>query len=353
MTTIRRMLEQQEHATLHPRAAFSDASQGRHRPEPPCPLRPAFQHDRDKILHSKSFRRLLHKTQVFLSPQGDHYRTRMTHTLEVSQIARTLARALRLNESLTEAIALGHDLGHTPFGHAGESVLDKILPGGFRHWIQSVRVVTVLEREGRGLNLTREVVNGIGRHSKGKGLILGGAADELPFTLEGQLVRVSDIVAYVNHDLDDALRGGILKLADVPARLVRVLGATHSRRIHRMVTDIVKHTDLDGGGPVRLSNGMEEALGEMRAFLYQRVYENPRVHEEFEKCSKMLKDMFEVFWEKPEVFLRHSGQELPGSEALRRRTIADFIAGMTDRYATRLYQELFVPRPWPIQSGDR
>jgi dGTPase len=347
---IRLMLEAEEHQALHPRAAFSDRSRGRFRPEPACPVRPCFQHDRDKILHSKAFRRLGHKTQVFLSPQGDHYRTRLTHTLEVCQIARTLARALRLNESLTEAVALGHDLGHTPFGHAGEAVLDALLPGGFRHVQQSVRVVELLERDGRGLNLTREVLDGIGKHSKGRGRILSGAGDELPQTLEGQLVRLADIVAYVNHDLDDALRSGVMRLADIPAELRAALGESHSERISRAVTDALASTRLDQGDPIRLSEDMEDALGRMREFLYERVYDNPVVHEEFSKCHKLLSDLLHALQERPEVFQRLTGQGLPAASPERVRAIGDFLAGMSDRYAMRLYDDLFIPRPWPLQG---
>jgi dGTPase len=348
---IRRMLEIQEHTILHPAAAFSDRSLGRARTEKPCSIRPAFQHDRDKILHCKTFRRLLHKTQVFLSPQGDHFRTRMTHTLEVSQIARTMARALCLNEHLTEAIALGHDLGHTPFGHAGESVLDELMPGGFRHVEQSVRVVEVLERNGRGLNLSAEVIDGIARHSKGRGRILGGVGSKLPMTLEGQLVRVSDIIAYVNHDLDDAIRSGVIRMQDVPKKLLRILGGTHSERIGRMVTSVLKTTALDRERVIRLNAAMEKALQDMREFLYERVYDNPVVHEEFVKCRKILRDIYGIFCEQPALFHQITGQKLSSDKNARRKGICDFVAGMTDRFALRLYETLFVPKPWPIQIG--
>jgi len=345
---IRRMLEEQEHLVLHTAAAFSDRSRGRQRKEKSCTVRPAFQRDRDKIIHCKSFRRLLHKTQVFLSPQGDHYRTRMTHTLEVSQIARTLARALRLNEQLTEAIALGHDLGHTPFGHAGEEALNLLMPGGFRHVDQSVRVVQVLERDGKGLNLTREVVDGIARHSKGRGKIISGAGKQLPATLEGQLVRVADIVAYVNHDLDDALRGGVLKQPDVPQRLLAVLGRTHSQRIARAVKDVLDHTRLDHLPRIVMGAEMEEAVIEMRDFLWEHVYDNPTVHEEFAKCHKMLEAFFQRFLDEPATFRRITGHSVPKTRAGRMRAVCDFLAGMTDRYAIRLFDELFLPRPWPV-----
>lgn len=352
--SIRSMIEEQEHQILHPRAAFSDQNGGRARQEQACSIRPAFQHDRDKILHSKSFRRLLRKTQVFLAPQGDHYRTRMTHTLEVSQIARTLARALRLNEHLTEAIALGHDLGHTPFGHAGEAVLNQLMPGGFRHVSQSVRVVQLLERDGRGLNLTVETIDGIARHSKGRGKILSGAGDSLPSTLEGQLVRLSDIVAYVNHDLDDAIRAGIIVEADVPKKLIETLGSTHSARINRMVTDVLRCTDLDSGDFIQMSDELEDALRDVRDFLYEKVYDNPAVHEEFTKCRKMLRDLFGIFLDKPSTFERLAGKSSEGQggdDTQLERRICDFIAGMTDRYALFLYNELFIPRPWPLTMG--
>jgi dGTPase len=341
------MLEKQEHQVLHPVAAFSDSSRGRKRKERACPVRPAYQHDRDKILHCKSFRRLLHKTQVFLSPRGDHSRTRITHTMEVSQIARTLARALRLNEHLTEAIALGHDLGHTPFGHAGEGALNRIMPGGFRHVEQSVRVVEVLERDGKGLNLTREVVDGIARHSKGLGSILGGKA-KLPMTLEGQLVRVADIVAYVNHDLDDALRGGVLKHADIPRRLLRAVGATHSKRITRAVKDVLQATDLDADARIRMSAGMEQALHDMRGFLWEKVYDNPTVHEEFNKSHVMLGQLFELLSTDAATYRRLTRKPLPASRAAKQRAACDFLAGMTDRFAIRLFEDLFVPMPWPL-----
>jgi len=341
---IRRQLEEQEHLVLHPAAAFSDRSQGRARPERPCSVRPAFQHDRDRILHSKSFRRLLHKTQVFLAPSGDHYRTRLTHTLEVAQIARTMARALRLNETLTEAIALGHDLGHTPFGHAGEAVLRRLMPGGFHHVQQSVRVVEKLENNGRGLNLTGEVVDGIARHSKGRGSITRGKAN-LPSTLEGQLVRIADIIAYVNHDTDDALRGGVLKLSDIPRPLVRALGRTHSERIGRAVRDVLEHTDLDREPVIHLSEEMEEALQGMRDFLWDNVYDNPTVHDEFIKCQRLLEELFHLFVSRPELFASLSGQPPEHEEPIERR-VCDFLAGMTDRYAIGLFRSLFVPRPW-------
>jgi len=346
---IRQMLERQEHQLLHPAAAFSDRSRGRRHPARPCPVRPAFQHDRDKILHCKSFRRLLHKTQVFLAPRGDHYRTRMTHTLEVSQIARTLARALRLNEQLTEAIALGHDLGHTPFGHAGEAVLARLMPGGFRHVEQSVRVVEELENGGQGLNLTREVVDGIARHSKGRGHIVRGAAERLPLTLEGQLVRIADIVAYVNHDTDDALRGGVLRLSDIPRPLLKTLGRTHSQRIARAVKDVLASTNLDREPRVRMSAEMEQAIAEMRDFLWENVYDNPTVHDEFIKCQRMLEELFGLLLERDELYRQLLGHAPDGSRERRRRAVCDFVAGMTDRYAIGLFERIYLPQPWPLE----
>src|SRR5437667_2213509 len=257
MTTIREKLEDDEEKVLSPFAQKSRASKGRDRPEPPDDTRPIFQHDRDRIIHSKSFRRLAGKTQVFLAPEGDHYRNRMTHTLEVAQIARTVARALHLNESLTEAIVMGHDLGHTPFGHAGEKVLAKLMPDGFHHVKQSLRVVEVLERGGRGLNLSAEVRDGILKHSKGKGHIISENPNLLAMTLEGQIVRISDIVAYVNHDLDDSIRAKVLSPEDVPVGIMLALGTTHSDRITRMVNDMVAASNLEEKRQIRMS---EETL---------------------------------------------------------------------------------------------
>src|SRR5689334_9485192 len=275
VSTIREALEQRERETLAPQAAKSADSRGRLRPEPEDDVRPAFQHDRDRIIHSKAFRRLKHKTQVFFAPAGDHYRTRLTHSLEVSQIARTIAKVLRLHEELTEAIALGHDLGHTPFGHAGERVLDSLMPGGFRHYEQSLRVVDVLENDGQGLNLSFEVRDGIGRHSKGKdGSPVGVDPARRAATLEGQIMRVADLIAYVNHDIDDAVRAGVLNEGELPREPVKVLGSSSSARIAAMVKDVVKET-LDGGlTEIRMSEGVLDATLAMRSFLFDAVYEN-------------------------------------------------------------------------------
>src|SRR6186713_1299804 len=274
MATIREELERREREFLAPSAALSSGSRGRRRQEQEDPIRPAFQRDRDRIIHSKAFRRLKHKTQVFFAPAGDHYRTRLTHTLEVSQIARTISKVLRLHEELTEAIALGHDLGHTPFGHAGERVLDSLMPGGFRHYEQSLRIVDVLENDGRGLNLTWEVRDGIGRHSKGKdGSPVGVEPSKRAATLEGQVMRVADLIAYVNHDIDDAVRAGVLRDADLPAGAVATLGPTSSARIAGMVKDVVIETQAGQLSEIRMSEPVLDATLAMRAFLFDAVYE--------------------------------------------------------------------------------
>jgi dGTPase len=338
---IREQIEQLEDASLHPRAARAAQSRGRALPEASCPVRTDFQRDRDRILHTKSFRRLKHKTQVFLSPQGDHYRTRLTHTLEVSQIARTVARALRLNEDLAEAIALGHDLGHTPFGHAGEKGLRAILPGGFSHVDQSVRVVERLERDGRGLNLTREVIDGIRTHSKGLGPIVAPAA-----TLEAQVVRLADLVAYINHDIDDALRAGVIAAADLPAGPVERVGRSHGERIGTMVSDIIDETLRAGYTHVAMSPGLEHDCGLLREFLYARVYFNPGTHAEFLKAVKILRDLYDHYLGSVDQMGVEYARiaEAEGAE----RAVGDFLAGMTDRFVVQTYERLFIPRPWPV-----
>ncbi len=339
--TIREQTERIESAVLHPCAARAAESQGRILPEDPCPLRTDFQRDRDRIIHAKSFRRLKHKTQVFLSPQGDHYRTRLTHTLEVSQIARTVARALRLNEDLTEAIALGHDLGHTPFGHAGEKSLHEILPGGFSHVDQSVRVIERLELDGRGLNLTREVIDGIRSHSKGLGPINAPAA-----TLEAQIVRLADLVAYINHDIDDAMRAGVITPEDLPAGPVDRVGRSHGARIGTMVRDIIAETLRVGYTCVAMSAGLEQDCGVLREFLYARVYFNPGTHAEFLKAEKILRDLYQHYLgsvtELGEEYARIAAAE--GAA----RAVGDFLAGMTDRFVVQTFERLFIPRPWPV-----
>ena len=343
MSTIREALEQRERETLAPQASKSADSRGRLRPEPEDDVRPAFQHDRDRIIHSKAFRRLKHKTQVFFAPAGDHYRTRLTHTLEVSQIARTIAKVLRLHEELTESIALGHDLGHTPFGHTGERVLDTLVPGGFSHYEQSLRIVDVLENDGRGLNLTWEVRDGIARHSKGKeGAPVGIDASKRAATLEGQIMRVADLIAYVNHDIDDAVRGGMLKASDLPAQPVRTLGETSSARIARMVKDVVSETQDAGLAEIRMSQPVLEATLAMRGFLFEAVYENDIATAEFRKASGILSGLWDKVRERPAEFLDRRIIDTEGLDVAAR----DFLAGMTDRFAVTLYERLFIPKPW-------
>ncbi len=342
---IREELEALERRILSPYATLAVKTRGRMRPEPECDVRTAFQRDRDRIIHSKAFRRLKHKTQVFLSPGGDHYRTRLTHTLEVAQIARSMARALRLNEDLTEAIALGHDLGHTPFGHAGEAVLNELHPDGFRHYEQSLRVVDFLEKDGRGLNLTWEVRDGILKHSKGKGPILPEDRENLPTTLEGQLVRVADIIAYLNHDLDDALRGRVIRESDIPRECIRILGERHSERINTMVRSLIFKTLAADDGRLHLDEDVMYAMERLREFLFARVYEAPVVYEEFVKAKKLLSELYHYFlenglpWEKEKIYR---------DDTPLHQRVCDFIAGMTDRYALSLFEKFFIPRPWPI-----
>lgn len=343
--TIREQTEEIERKTLHPKACPSSQSKGRLRPEKEGEIRTCFQRDRDRIIHSKSFRRLKHKTQVFLAPKGDHYRTRLTHVLEVSQIARTIARALRLNEDLTEAIALGHDLGHTPFGHAGEAILREIHPGGFDHYKQSLRVVDFLEQGGKGLNLTYEVRNGIVKHSKGKGLIIPETKADRADTLEGQVVRVSDIIAYVNHDLDDAMRAGVIKKSEIPKKIVKVLGDTHSKRIDTMVKDLIYHsigTDLE---ELCMSDDVSSATYMLRDFLFESVYESDKIIAEFKKAKKILRDLYAYYLEHMEkIFIA-----IPKEEKLNKnRMVCDFIAGMTDRFALMTYERLFLPQQWTV-----
>jgi dGTPase len=341
--TIREQLEQREHQILAPQAAKSDRTRGRLRPEQEDHIRPAFQRDRDRIIHCKAFRRLKHKTQVFFAPEGDHYRTRLTHTLEVSQIARSIAKVLRLNEELAEAIALGHDLGHTPFGHAGERVLQSLVPGGFEHYEQSLRIVDVLENDGKGLNLTWEVRDGIARHSKGKhGVPVGADPAHRASTIEGQIARVADIIAYVNHDIDDSVRAGLLRVEDLPKDRTDVLGHTSSQRIGTMVSDVVMCT-LDGGiTEVRMSDAILEATVGLRSFLFDAVYENEIATAEFKKAAGILGGLWEKVREKPAEFLDQRTMEQEGLDVAAK----DFVAGMTDRYAVNLYEQLFIPKPW-------
>jgi dGTPase len=343
MSNIREQLEQREREILAPAAAKSADSRGRLRPEQEDPIRPAFQRDRDRIIHCKAFRRLKHKTQVFFAPTGDHYRTRLTHTLEVSQIARSIAKVLRLNEELTEAIALGHDLGHTPFGHAGERVINELVPGGFNHYEQSLRIVDILEHEGAGLNLTWEVRDGIARHSKGKsGMPVGADAEHRASTIEGQIARVADIIAYVNHDIDDAVRAGLLRDEDLPSARVEVLGKSSSERIGRMVTDVVLETLAGGMTEIRMSPHVLDATVGLRAFLFDAVYENELATAEFKKAAGILGGLWTKIREEPSTFLDARVIETEGLDAAAR----DFLAGMTDRYAVNLYEQLFIPKPW-------
>ena len=331
--TIRKELELREKEILAPWASLSANSRGRRTEEVQCDIRPVFQRDRDRILHSKSFRRLKDKTQVFLSPDGDHYRTRMTHTLEVSQNARTIAKALRLNEDLVEAIALGHDLGHTPFGHAGERALNRIAPGGFRHHEQSLRTVDILEKDGAGLNLTMEVRDGIVNHQM----------STLPFTLEGQIVRLSDKIAYIHHDMDDAIRGGILTEEDVPDAVARVVGRTLGERLDRFIHDII--TTSQGRPVIEMSEEVSKALMDLRGFMFESVYTNPVAKAEEVKAEKMVETLYEYY-------MKHS-EKLPAPHRERieagtpvYKAVCDHISSMSDRYAIMTFESLFVPRTW-------
>ncbi len=342
MKSIREELEEREDLFLSPRAARSEATRGRVKPEAEDDVRPAFQRDRDRIVHCKAFRRLKHKTQVFFAPAGDHYRTRLTHTLEVSQIARTIAKVLRLHEELTEAIALGHDLGHTPFGHAGETVLNDLSPG-FNHYEQSLRIVDRLENEGDGLNLTWEVRDGIAKHSKGK----SGAPVEVDLerrasTLEGQIARVADLIAYVNHDIDDAVRAGILTPEALPPEPIQMLGTTSSERIGRMVRDVVFETLAGDLTEIRMSAAVLDATLALRTFLFEAVYENEVSTAEFKKAAGILGGLWEKVRERPLDFLDRRTLDEEGLDQAAR----DFLAGMTDRFAVRLFEELFIPKPW-------
>lgn len=344
--TIREEIEEREARTLSRYATLSRNSKGRAKPEPQCPLRTVFQRDRDRIIHSKAFRRLKHKTQVFLAPTGDHYRTRLTHVIEVSQIARTIARALRLNEDLTEAIALGHDLGHTPFGHAGEEALNEVFPGGFSHVSHSLRIVDVLENDGKGLNLTFEVREGISKHSKG----LGSVDDPLLMssTMEGQVVRISDLVAYANHDVDDAIRAGIITIDDIPKECLRVLGRTIRERVNTMVADIVSETRRLDEGRVAISKEVLGAMVELRGFLFERVVSNEKIMSNSLKAKRVVKDLYQYFTSNQSEFLALCGKP-PGEGDSIERAVCDFIAGMTDSFALSVYQKIFLPKRW---QGD-
>ena len=336
--TVKEELEHLEHRRLNPLAAFADQSTGRPRQEEPVEddVRTCFQRDNDRIVHSKAFRRLMHKTQVFLRPEGDHYRTRMTHTLEVTRIARTMTRALGLNEDLAEAIAMGHDLGHTPFGHAGEAALTDCLGKPFRHNEQSLRVVDYLEKDGMGLNLTNEVRMGI----------LGHTGDYIPETLEGQVVRRSDQIAYVNHDIDDAIRAGILSEEDLPKSIVAVLGDSHKARINTLVCDLIA-TSREAGS-ICLTPTVDNALKELRGFMFDHVYRNPVAKGEESKAKIMLQRMFEYYITHPDALPEDFQPQLSfdGME----RTVCDYIAGMTDNYAVEKFREIFIPMGWQVHG---
>jgi dGTPase len=329
--SVRERTEQIERETLSARAVISAETKGRERQKEPHPLRTEFQRDRDRVLHSKAFRRLKHKTQLFISPEGDHYRVRLTHTLEVAQIARTVARALRLNEDLTEAIALGHDLGHTPFGHLGEEALTPFLTKPFRHNEQSLRVVDHLENDGEGLNLTWEVRDGILNHPW---------AAPLPATLEGQVARFADRIAYVNHDLDDAIRAGVLGPDEIPNGVAQTLGRTHGERIDTLVADLV--TNSEDREEIQLSPATLQTLDELRNFLFERVYLRNEAHAEQEKAVLLVRALFAYYLENPKAIPAEI-TKTPGDPATH---VADYIAGMTDRFALRTYEQLFLPQGW-------
>ncbi len=335
---VRQHLEQQEHRRFDKKAAFSNLTRGRLRPEMPDEndMRTNYQRDIDRIVHCKAFRRLMHKTQVFLQPEGDHYRTRMTHTLEVARIARTITRALQLNEDLAEAVAMGHDLGHTPFGHAGEGALSSCIGRPFRHNEQSLRVVDILENDGRGLNLTYEVRMGI----------LGHTGEQMPDSLEGQIVRYSDRIAYVNHDIDDAIRAGILTDADLPKSVTDVLGNTHSQRIDTLVCDMITASREEG--KIILTPRVDSALQELRSFMFEKVYRNPVAKGEESKAKDMLQRLYHYYYEHPEALPEDFQPQLSfdGME----RTVCDYIAGMTDKYAVDKYTQLFIPAGWNVRG---
>jgi dGTPase len=349
--SVRARLEAEEHSRLSPLAAFSAAAM-RDRPEEESPVRTSFQRDRDRILHAKPFRRLKHKTQVFIAPLGDHYRTRLTHTLEVTQIARTVARALRLNEDLVEAIGLGHDLGHTPFGHAGESALSHAMGRSFRHNEQSLRVVEVLTKDGRGLNLTAQVREGIYMHSKARRDITTRAWGNAS-TLEGQIIKIADAVAYINHDIDDAVRAGIITAENLPQQAIAVLGASHASRINTMICDLIDHNwwaSGEGQPPdewaLAMSPDVLEATNTLREFMYQNVYLTSAAKADDMKVRQMLGLLYRHFCDHPDQLpedLRRINSER-GEPA--ERAVVDYIAGMTDRYAIKVFNDLYVPRTW-------
>lgn len=333
---LREKQEIREHQNYSPYASFSDKSLGRENYETPCDIRPIYQRDRDRILHCKAFRRLKHKTQVFLAPEGDHYRTRLTHTLEVSQTARTIAKALRLNVDLTEAIALGHDLGHTPFGHAGERALDSVCGEGFEHHEQSIRIVELLEKHGRGLNLTYEVKDGIRNHQTvGK-----------PKTLEGKIVRLSDKIAYINHDIDDAIRGHIITEEEIPKEFTDILGHSPRQRLNTLIHDIVKQSD--GKEDILMSPEIENAMLKLRKYMFQSVYKNPKAKGQEEKAENLLIQLFDHYRKHIELLPEEYIDLINIQGESVDRVVCDYIAGMTDRYAIAKYKELIIPSSWSI-----
>lgn len=332
---IRERNELLEKQILSPYAALSSKSKGRAVNEEKCPVRTDFQRDRDRIIHCKSFRRLKHKTQVFLSPEGDHYRTRLTHTLEVAQIARTIARALMLNEDLTEAISLGHDLGHTPFGHAGERALNEIVPGGFRHYEQSIRVVKLLEKDGKGLNLTYETENGILCHTKGK------EAD----TLEGRIVRIADKIAYINHDIDDAVRAGIINNDDIPHHITELLGNTTNSRINTLVLSLINNSHND---ELKMDDEISSAFNRLHEYMFDSVYSNPDAKCEEKKVPEFIGALYEYFIKNPDILPDEI--KIIAYNETKERAVCDYLAGMTDHYAIETFNRIFVPRAWSLTS---
>ena len=333
--SIRENLERMEEISLSPFATLSVNSRGRDREEPQCDIRPVFQRDRDRILHCKSFRRLKHKTQVFLSPKGDHYRTRLTHTLEVSQNARTIAKALRLNEDLVEAIALGHDLGHTPFGHAGERILNELCEDGYRHNEQSVRIVEKLEKDGKGLNLTWEVRDGILNHQ----------TSMMPHTLEGKIVRLSDKIAYINHDIDDAIRAKVMSEEDIPLEIRKVLGMTTKERLNTLIHNIIMNSM--GKNDIVMSEEIGGAMQDLRKFMFQKVYTNPAAKGEEAKAERLLCELYAHYMGHIEI-LPEQYQRMHSEGEKKERVVCDYISGMTDQYAVAKYREFFLPKAWEI-----
>lgn len=333
---LRQRQEQWEHERLSEHASFSDQTMGRDLYEEPCDIRPSYQRDRDRILHCKSFRRLKHKTQVFLAPEGDHYRTRLTHTLEVAQTARTIARALRLNEDLTEAIALGHDLGHTPFGHAGERALNRICPEGFDHAVQSLRVVEVIEKNGEGLNLTKEVRDGILNHqTKGN-----------PATLEGKIVRISDKIAYVNSDIDDAIRGKIISESELPKDVIEVLGNTTRKRLDVLIHDVVRNSE--GKNDIVMSDSIDQAIKALRSYMFKSVYTNPKAKGQEKKAEHLLEQLYDYYLHNIELMPVEYQSFIEHNVCSTERAVCDYVAGMTDRYSIRKYKEIMIPDGWNI-----